>query len=351
MKIIFMGTPDFAVPVLEALIRAGHDICCVLTQPDRRRSRGKITFSPVKQCALDHGLTVYQPDKLKDDTDVKNALAVCRADAAVVVAYGQILKKDVLDMPRLGCFNVHASLLPKYRGAAPMQAAILNGEEETGVTIMKMGVGLDNGDMAAQARTSVGRKNFEQIHDELSAMGAQLLVDTLPLIERGEVVFVKQDDSEATYAPKLTKQDGRIDFGKSPKQIDQQVRAFDPWPGAQLEQINTTLDDYSKRLEYINCNGNREEIYNAISYNPYLQQMYGNWKFVEYDKEGNIIGERIRPLLMRQTYRSEIFLLAELCGYEVIDIYRGYKGDKEDLNDPTSAAKYKSNLIWILKKK
>ena len=126
---------------------------------------------------------------------------------------------------------------------------------------------------------------------------------------------------------------------------------FDPWPGAQLEQINTTLDDYSKRLEYINCNGNREEIYNAISYNPYLQQMYGNWKFVEYDKEGKIIGERIRPLLMRQTYRSEIFLLAELCGYEVIDIYRGYKGDKEDLNDPTSAAKYKSNLIWILKKK
>lgn len=126
---------------------------------------------------------------------------------------------------------------------------------------------------------------------------------------------------------------------------------FDPWPGAQLEQINTTLDDYSKRLEYINCNGNREEIYNAISYNPYLQQMYGNWKFVEYDKEGNMIGERIRPLLMRQTYRSEIFLLAELCGYEVIDIYRGYKGDKEDLNDPTSAAKYKSNLIWILKKK
>ncbi len=241
MKIIFMGTPDFAVPVLEALIRAGHDICCVLTQPDRRRSRGKITFSPVKQCALDHGLTVYQPDKLKDDTDVKNALAVCRADAAVVVAYGQILKKDVLDMPRLGCFNVHASLLPKYRGAAPMQAAILNGEEETGVTIMKMGVGLDNGDMAAQARTSVGRKNFEQIHDELSAMGAQLLVDTLPLIERGEVVFVKQDDSEATYAPKLTKQDGRIDFGKSPKQIDQQVRAFDPWPGAFCDYSGKTL--------------------------------------------------------------------------------------------------------------
>ncbi len=126
---------------------------------------------------------------------------------------------------------------------------------------------------------------------------------------------------------------------------------FDPWPGTQVEQMGTTPDDYSKRLEYVNCNGNREEIYNAISYNPYLQQMYGNWKFVEYDKAGNVIGERVRPLLMRQTYRSEVFLLAELCGYEVLDIYRGYKGDKEDLNDPSSAARYRSNLIWILKKK
>lgn len=125
---------------------------------------------------------------------------------------------------------------------------------------------------------------------------------------------------------------------------------FDPWPEAQAEQIKTTPDDYSKRLEYVNCNGNREEIYNAISYDPYSQKMYGNWKFVEYDQAGNVIGERIRPLLMRQTYRSEIFLLAELCGYEVLDIYRGYKGDKEDLSDPESAGRYRSNLIWILQK-
>lgn len=126
---------------------------------------------------------------------------------------------------------------------------------------------------------------------------------------------------------------------------------FDPWPIFQAEQMNSTPDDYSFRLEYVNSNGNKEKIYNAISYNPYLQHMYGNWKFVEYDQEGNVIGERIRPLLMRQTYRSEIFLLAELCGFEVLDIYRGYLGDKEDLSDPMSAAKYKSNLIWILKKK
>ena len=126
---------------------------------------------------------------------------------------------------------------------------------------------------------------------------------------------------------------------------------FDPWPIYQAEQMNTTPDDYTFRLEYINNNGNKEKIYNAISYNPFLQHMHGNWKFVEYDKNGNIIGERIRPLLMRQTYRSEIFLLAELCGYEVLDIYRGYHRDKEDLNDPMSAANYKGNLIWILKKK
>lgn len=126
---------------------------------------------------------------------------------------------------------------------------------------------------------------------------------------------------------------------------------FDPWPIVQAEQMNTSSDDYSFRLEYVNNNGNKEKIYNAISYNPFLQQMHGNWKFVEYDQEGNIIGERIRPILMRQTYRSEIFLLAELCGYEVLDIYRGYLGDKEDLCDPMSAAKYRSNLIWILKKK
>ena len=126
---------------------------------------------------------------------------------------------------------------------------------------------------------------------------------------------------------------------------------FDPWPIYQAEQMNTTPDDYTFRLEYINNNGNKEKIYNAISYNPFLQHMHGNWKFVEYDKNGNIIGERIRPLLMRQTYRSEIFLLAELCGYEVLDIYRGYHGDKEDLYDPMSAANYKGNLIWILKKK
>ena len=128
------------------------------------------------------------------------------------------------------------------------------------------------------------------------------------------------------------------------------LNTFDPWPPVQAAQMNTSSEDYSFRLEYVNADGNREKIYNAISYNPYTQQMYGNWKFETYNDAGEIIGERVRPLLMRQTYRSEMFLLADLCGFEVVDIYRGYKGDKEDLNDPSSAAKYRSNLIWILKK-
>ena len=129
------------------------------------------------------------------------------------------------------------------------------------------------------------------------------------------------------------------------------LNTFDPWPQVQAAQINTTPEDYSFRLEYINSDGKREKIYNAISYNPYTQQMYGNWKFETYNEKDEVIGERVRPLLMRQTYRSEMFLLAELCGFEVVDIYRGYNGDKEDLNDPSSASKYRSNLIWILKRK
>ena len=129
------------------------------------------------------------------------------------------------------------------------------------------------------------------------------------------------------------------------------LNTFDPWPPIQAQQMQTTPEDYAFRLEYINSAGNREKIYNAITYNPYTQQMYGNWKFVEYNGDGEVIGERIRPLLMRQTYRWEMFLLAELCGFEIVDIYRGYKGDKEDLNDPMSAAKYQSNLIWILRKR
>lgn len=232
MKIVFMGTPEFAVPVLEALVDAGHEIGLVITQPDRARNRNQVTFSPVKNSALSHGIKVYQPEKLSQDESTKDAVRAFAPDVIVVVAYGQLLKKDVLDMAKYGCFNVHGSLLPRFRGASPMQHAILEGDEKTGVTIMKMGEGLDDGDMVAKSETIIGTKNFEEIHDELAEMGARLLVDTLPLIESGKAEYVKQDPSKSTYAHMLKKSDGKVDFASDPLSIERKIRAFDPWPGA-----------------------------------------------------------------------------------------------------------------------
>lgn len=233
MKIGFMGTPDFAVPVLEALISAGHQICCVITQPDRARNRGKkVIFSPVKTAAVEHGIDVLQPEKIKGDETVFRFLQEQNPDIIVVAAYGQIIPKSILDLPKYGCVNVHASLLPKLRGASPIQHAILQGERETGVTIMQMAEGLDTGDMIAKVRTEVGRKNGQELHDELAHLGAELLTETLPLIEAGKIAPEKQDDSMATYAGLITKGDGKIDFSRTPQEIERQIRAFDPWPGA-----------------------------------------------------------------------------------------------------------------------
>lgn len=232
MKIVYMGTPDFAVPVLRAIAEAGHEVGMVITQPDRKRNRGKVTFSPVKNAALELGIPVLQPERLNRDEEAKAKLKEYAPDAFVVTAYGQILSREVLDIPRLGCYNVHASLLPQLRGAAPMQHAILQGLEKTGVTIMKMDEGMDTGDIAAFAATSIGRKNFEQLHDTLAAMGADLIVEELYAIEHGEADFVPQGEEGVTYAPRLSRQDGKIDFSRTAEQIDRQIRAFDPWPGA-----------------------------------------------------------------------------------------------------------------------
>ena len=231
MKIVFMGTPDFAVPVLHALKKAGHEIGYAVTQPDRKRNRGKVTFSPVKEAALELDIPVLQPEKLKNDEEVKEKIREYGPDALIVVAYGQILKQDVLDIPRLGCFNVHGSLLPKLRGASPVQHAILQGMEKTGVTIMKMGPGLDDGDMISRAETPVDHKNFEQLFDELSQMGAELLVKTLPSIEDGTAVYTPQKEEEATKCGMIRKQDGFTGFRQDPVEVERKIRAFDPWPG------------------------------------------------------------------------------------------------------------------------
>ena len=231
MKIVFMGTPDFAVPVLHALADAGHEIGYVVTQPDRKRNRGKVTFSPVKEAAVELGIPVLQPEKLKEDEAVKEQIRDYAPDALIVVAYGQILKQDVLDIPRLGCFNVHGSLLPKLRGASPVQHASLQGMEKTGVTIMKIGPGLDDGDMISRAETPVDHKNFQQLFDELAQMGAELLVKTLPEIEQGTAVYTPQNEAEATKCGIIRKQDGFTGFQQDPVEVERKIRAFDPWPG------------------------------------------------------------------------------------------------------------------------
>ena len=233
MRIVFMGTPDFSVPVLEELIKAGHQIGYVVTQPDRARNRGKkIQYSPVKELALQHEIPLLQPERIKMDQEVVRTLRAYMPDIIVVVAYGQIIQKEILDLPRYGCVNVHASLLPKLRGASPIQHAILQGETVTGVTIMKMEEGLDTGDMLSKVEIPVDGKNGAQLHDALSRAGAELLVRTLPLIEAGKIRPEKQDDCQATYAGLISKEDGKIDFEKSPVEIERQIRAFDPWPGA-----------------------------------------------------------------------------------------------------------------------
>lgn len=232
MNIVYMGTPDFAVPALEKLA-AEHRVSCVVTQPDAVRDRGKkIKMTPVKEKALELGITVLQPEKIKKNEGFLEELRSFEPDLIVVAAYGQILPKEVLELPKLGCVNIHGSLLPRFRGAAPIQRAILEGEEETGITIMYMEEGLDTGAMLAKRSTPIEKKNGEQLHDELALMGAELLMETIPKLEAGELTAQPQDDAKSTYAPMISKKDGEIDFTKSPAQIERLIRAFDPWPGA-----------------------------------------------------------------------------------------------------------------------
>lgn len=241
MKLVFLGTPDFAVPVLNRIIEAGHEVGFVVTQPDRKGNRGKVIFSPVKQTAIDHGIEVLQPEHISKDESMLELLREYAPDAMIVVAYGQILKKNVLVIPKLGCFNVHASLLPRLRGASPIQHAILDGDEHAGVTIMRIDEGLDTGDMLISDSVEIGRMNFEELHDALAEIGADLMVRALEQIESGDAVFTKQDDSLSTYAGMIRKEDGKIDFSDSAAAIDRKIRAFDPWPGAFCDLDGTTI--------------------------------------------------------------------------------------------------------------
>jgi methionyl-tRNA formyltransferase len=232
-RIVFFGTPSFAIPTLEALLRGPDKVVGVVTQPDRERGRGrKIVFSPIKELALQHGLNPLQPEKAKDEAFQK-ALKGLQPDLCVVVAYGQILPDSVLKIPKYGAVNVHASLLPKYRGAAPIAWAILKGEKVTGVTTMVMDEGMDTGDILLQAEVPVNAEDTCQtLHDRLASLGARLLIETLEKMKEGNIWPIPQDHTKATYAPPLKKEDGYIDWKKGAGEIDLQVRAFNPWPGA-----------------------------------------------------------------------------------------------------------------------
>lgn len=232
-KVVFMGTPDFAVPPLNALVEDGYLIACVVTQPDRPRGRKqRLTPPPVKVAAQNHGLEVWQPESIRASEAVER-LRTFSPDLIVTVAYGQILPKSVLDMPAHGCINVHASLLPKYRGGAPIHWALINGERETGVTLMYMVEALDAGDILTQRRVPITADDTAgSLHDKLSKAGAELLRKSLPSILRGDVTPTPQDDALATYAPNVTRADERIDWTQSAEAIVNRIRGLNPWPVA-----------------------------------------------------------------------------------------------------------------------
>ena len=252
LRLAFMGTPEFAVPTLVELIGQGHEIACVYSQPPRPKGRGLATEpSPVHALALAHKIAVRTPVSLKDVAQ-QELFATLEVDAAIVVAYGLLLPKPILEAPKLGCFNLHGSLLPRWRGAAPIQRAIMAGDEETGVMCMRMEEGLDTGPVLMAERTKIGRMTYGELHDELARLGADLMARTVSALERGSISEQKQTEDGVTYARKISKEETRIDWTKSAREIDCLIRGLSPAPGA-WTQVK------GERVKILNCepaNGN-----------------------------------------------------------------------------------------------
>lgn len=242
MKILFMGTPDFAVAALDSLYNSKHEIVAVVTQPDKPKGRsGKLAPPPVKEKALELGLEVIQPQRVKDDSFME-LLVSMEVDVIVVIAFGQILPKRVLEYPKYGCINIHASLLPKYRGAAPIQWSIIDGEKVTGVTTMQMNEGLDTGDIIEQVEVEISEKETGgSLFDRLMDTGAELILSTLEKVENGTAKFVPQDDEKSSYAKILNKQLGELDFTKSAAELERLIRGLNPWPSAYTHLNGKTL--------------------------------------------------------------------------------------------------------------
>jgi methionyl-tRNA formyltransferase len=240
-----MGTPEFAVPALKKIIEK-YDVSAVFTQPDRPKGRGnKVSMSPVKEEALRYNIPVYQPVKIKDHSESIELLKELKPDFIIVVAFGQILPKEILDIPKMCCINLHASLLPKYRGAAPINWSIINGEAKSGNTTMLMDVGLDTGDMLLKSETSItDNMTFGELHDILMNDGADLLVDTIEKFSKGHIIPQKQDDEKSCYASKLTKETGKINWNLSNREIHNLIKGLNPWPAAYTEYENKMMKIY-----------------------------------------------------------------------------------------------------------
>lgn len=230
MKIVFMGTPSFAVPSMESLINAGYEISLVLTQPDKKGNRNKIVSSPVKMFSLENKIDIEQPISLKNNTEIIDKIRKIEPDFIVVAAYGQILSKEILDIPKYCCLNVHASLLPKYRGASPMQMSIVNGDKESGVSIMRMDEGLDTGDVVLSESSNIVNKNITEVSDDLSKLGANILIKAIKTIASGNATFEKQDETKSTYAHIIKKEDGLTDFDENAEKLEAKIRGYYEWP-------------------------------------------------------------------------------------------------------------------------
>lgn len=243
LRVVYMGTPDFAVPPLAALLASHHHVVGIFTQPDRPSGRGKkLAPPPVKVLAAAHNVPVMQPERLRKSEDAYAQMVAWKPDIAVVAAYGQILPQRFLDVPRLGCINIHGSILPAYRGASPIQASVLNGDAETGVTIMQMEAGLDTGPMLEMRSIAIGDRDTSQtMHDKLSQLGAGMIVGVLDALEAGTLEAIAQDDTLATYAPLMKKEDGILDLSAPAKNVVSRIHGLNPWPGAQ-----TTLNQPGK---------------------------------------------------------------------------------------------------------
>ena len=261
MKIIFMGTPDFSVGTLEALVEAGHEVVLAVTQPDKPKGRGKeMQFTPVKECALKYNIPVYQPRRVREPECIEE-LRKYEADIMVVVAFGQILPKDILEMTKYGCVNVHASLLPKYRGAAPIQWSIIDGEEVTGVTTMQMNEGLDTGDMLLKVEIPIEVKETGgSLHDKLAEAGAKLCVETLKGLEAGNITPIPQGETTTSYAKMLDKQLGNIDWSKSGVEIERLIRGLSPWPSAYTNWNDKVMKIWDAECVSVNTDATPGEI-------------------------------------------------------------------------------------------